>query len=176
MKIYRSLSFQIAVGACLGILVGLSFGPSVRFLGEFGQLLITLIKAVATPLIFLAILDAILTTEITWSKASKLLIVVSINSILAASIGVGISNLFHPGSYLDATRLAPVGAGKLDKFNLDSNALSFMGVLETDCPSQRFETFRRQLDDLGRGNGAPSRVRLTQGPREEGSKSGRAPH
>ena len=56
------LSLQITIGMAVGVAVGPALGARAAPLGELGRLVIQLIKAVATPLLFLAIVDAILKT------------------------------------------------------------------------------------------------------------------
>ena len=63
-KILKNLSFQIILALILGAVVGKLFGTSLGALGEIGKVVITLIKAAATPLLFFVILNSILTSEI----------------------------------------------------------------------------------------------------------------
>jgi DAACS family dicarboxylate/amino acid:cation (Na+ or H+) symporter len=84
----------------VGLLVGLSLGKSAFNLGEIGRLVIQLIKAAATPLLFLAIVHAILKTEIRGRAALRLFFWAMLNASIALTIGLLISNLFQPGRSL----------------------------------------------------------------------------
>lgn len=99
-KLLRSLSFQIIAALLLGALFGKLFGTSLSGFGEIGKIVITLIKAAATPLLFFVILNAILTTEISGKLGSKLILITSFNSLCALTIGIGLSKLFRAGESL----------------------------------------------------------------------------
>jgi DAACS family dicarboxylate/amino acid:cation (Na+ or H+) symporter len=95
------LSLQIVIGMAVGLVVGPLLGPSAAPLGELGKILIQLIKAVATPLLFFAIVNAILKSEVRGRQGMVMLGFALFNSCVALAIGLLISNVFHPGSLLD---------------------------------------------------------------------------
>jgi DAACS family dicarboxylate/amino acid:cation (Na+ or H+) symporter len=95
----------------LGLIVGPLLGAQASPLGEIGKLVIQLIKAVATPLLFFAIVNAILKTEVSWKQGSRLLMFAALNASIALVIGMTLSNALQPGQHLnvivsDATREA----------------------------------------------------------------------
>jgi len=94
------LYLQIVVAIVLGLVVGPLLDKDAIGLGEIGKLVIQLIKAAATPLLFFAIVNAILKTEIQGRSALRLLFFATLNAAIALSIGLGISNLLHPGRSL----------------------------------------------------------------------------
>ena len=96
-----TLTHQIIFAMLLGALVGYCFGPAVAGFGALGKLIIQLIKALAVPLVFFAIVDALITTHIPAKSALRLLTVTTINAFFAASIGLMLSNIFQPGSALN---------------------------------------------------------------------------
>lgn len=91
---------QILAGMGVGLVVGPLLGKDSAVLGELGSLVIQLIKAAATPLLFLAIVNAILKTEIRGREATRLLFWASLNASIALVIGLTISNVFEPGRSL----------------------------------------------------------------------------
>jgi DAACS family dicarboxylate/amino acid:cation (Na+ or H+) symporter len=95
------LSLQIAIGMAVGLVLGPLLGTRAEPLGELGRLVIQLIKAVATPLLFLAIVDAILKTEVRGRQGVVMLGFAALSSSIALAIGLVISNVFHPGRLLD---------------------------------------------------------------------------
>ena len=97
----RSLTGRILIAMALGIGVGVVFGPSTAGLGVAGKLFIQLIKVMAVPLVFFSIVDALVTTTLTWAAARKLLSVVVINTTCALVIGLALSNLVQPGQYFE---------------------------------------------------------------------------
>jgi DAACS family dicarboxylate/amino acid:cation (Na+ or H+) symporter len=100
MKYLKSLSVQIVLALLLGGFVGLTFGPAVGGLGELGKVIITLIKAAATPLLFFVILNSILTSEISGKLGAKLILITMFNAVCALAIGIGISTYFRAGDSL----------------------------------------------------------------------------
>ncbi len=99
-KFFRSLSFQIVLAMILGAVVGSYFGKDVGALGEIGKVVITLIKAAATPLLFFVILTSILTSEISGKLGTKLILINVLNSAVALAIGIGLSKFLRAGESL----------------------------------------------------------------------------
>jgi DAACS family dicarboxylate/amino acid:cation (Na+ or H+) symporter len=87
----------MALGAGVGVLCG----PSTVTLGIAGKLFIQLIKVMAVPLVFFSIVDALISTTLTWSAARKLLVVVALNTTIALTLGLTLSNLVEPGQYFE---------------------------------------------------------------------------
>jgi DAACS family dicarboxylate/amino acid:cation (Na+ or H+) symporter len=84
----------------LGLVVGPFLGPHAAPLGEAGKLVIQLIKAVATPLLFFAILNAILKTRVDGRSAVRMLLIATVNVTIALAIGLAASNVLRPGEHL----------------------------------------------------------------------------
>lgn len=84
----------------LGLVAGPLLGVQAAPLGEIGKLVIQLIKAVATPLLFFAIVNAIMKTEVTWKQGSRLLTFAAINASIALGIGMLLSNTLRPGDHM----------------------------------------------------------------------------
>jgi Na+/H+-dicarboxylate symporter len=97
-------------GMALGLAVGPVLGARAAPLGEIGKLVIQLIKAVATPLLFFAIVSAILKTEVRGRQGLVMLGFAGLSSSIALGIGLLISNLFHPGRLMDLHGLSKPGA------------------------------------------------------------------
>ncbi len=91
---------QILAAMLLGLIAGPLLGKSAAAFGELGKVVITLIKAVATPLIFLVIVNAILKTEIRLRAGARLLGWATLNACAALGIGLLLSNLLQPGRHL----------------------------------------------------------------------------
>jgi Na+/H+-dicarboxylate symporter len=81
----------------LGGLVGLWFGRRTERLGEVGSVIIDLIKALAGPLLFFAVVDAFLRTRVK-ARAAVLMVAISLtNAAIAVAIGLTLSNVLKPG-------------------------------------------------------------------------------
>jgi Na+/H+-dicarboxylate symporter len=98
--------YVTVVGA---MVIGLAIGPYIKPnvaapLGEFGKLVIQLIKGVATPLLFFAIIQAILKTSIAGRSAVRMLVIATVNVSIAVAIGLLASNLLRPGEHLTLSK------------------------------------------------------------------------
>ena len=98
------LYVRILIGVALGALLGVAFGerPIVfhltnRHLGELGLLVIRLLKALAVPLIFFAIVDAFVRTHISARRGLRMVAICLMNVSVAMAIGLTIMNLWRPG-------------------------------------------------------------------------------
>jgi DAACS family dicarboxylate/amino acid:cation (Na+ or H+) symporter len=136
-KAIRSTAFIIA-SIIVGIVIGLQLGTSAKPLGEVGKFYIDLIKAVAAPLLFFAILDAIVSSEVQWKSARKFLWVIAINTTIAATVGITIANIFEPGKHLEL-------GGKIPDSGLLSQAkdhkVDLVGFIHNLLPTSVVEPF-----------------------------------
>lgn len=94
------LSLQIAGAMALGLVVGPLVGVDAAPLGEVGKLVINLIKAAATPLLFLAIVNAVVKTEVSGRDGARMLGFATLNACIALTIGLSLSNVLRPGEHL----------------------------------------------------------------------------
>jgi len=101
------LYVQIIVAMGAGLVLGPLLGASAAPLGELGRLVVQLIKGVATPLLFFAIVSAILHAEIEAKGALRMLLAASFNATCALIIGLAISNWLRPGRHLETLAGAP---------------------------------------------------------------------
>ncbi len=88
----------------LGLLAGLCVGPWAGdfspLLGEVSRWVIQLIKALAVPLLFLAIVNAIHQTRMGWKSGARMLFIALLNAAIALVIGMGLSAWLRPGDAL----------------------------------------------------------------------------
>lgn len=101
----KSMTGRIALAMVVGGVVGAALGPKAAPFGELGKLVITLIKAAAAPLLFLAIVQAIVKTEVSARDGFRMVWVATLNASLALALGLTLSNVFKPGAHLDMAAL-----------------------------------------------------------------------
>ncbi|NBQ53299.1 MAG: hypothetical protein EBU49_06950, partial [Proteobacteria bacterium] len=101
-KIHLNLTLWLVIALAAGILTGVSFGPSVAFLGDLGKPVISIIKTVATPLVFFAIVDAVVTTHVRGISFLRLVTLTTFNGCIALAIGLCLHAFFQPGEALRA--------------------------------------------------------------------------
>lgn len=104
-KPYVPFYLQVIVAVLFGCAAGVYFGKdSAHYwandsLGEVGLAVIRLLKILAVPLIFVAIVDTILKTEITGKNAIRVITICFVNVTVAMVIGLAIMNAFEPGKH-----------------------------------------------------------------------------
>jgi len=135
------LYLQILAAMALGLLVGSVAGKQASGLGELGRIVVQLIKAAATPLLFLAIVNAILKTEIQGRSAGRMFFWAFLNAAIALSIGLLISNVITPGHSL-------VGIGRIDAKAAAAYAdkeIDLLATLERFVPTSLVTPFAENL-------------------------------
>jgi DAACS family dicarboxylate/amino acid:cation (Na+ or H+) symporter len=136
------LYLQIIVALVLGLVLGPLLGKRATPLGELGRLVVQLIKGVATPLLFFAIVNAVLRAEVAGRRALRMLGAAILNASLALFIGLSLSNLLRPGQHLEALArggAAPSAAGFADK------KIDFLGTLASYIPADIITPFSQNL-------------------------------
>jgi Na+/H+-dicarboxylate symporter len=100
LPLYTQVLIAVACGALLGVVFGQESylgGLRNEDLGGLGLLLVTLLKTLAIPLIFFAILDALIHTNLPLRQGAKLLLICLINVSVAMTIGLVLMNTWQPG-------------------------------------------------------------------------------
>jgi Na+/H+-dicarboxylate symporter len=103
------LVVQIVIGLVLGVPLGLLLGKDAGQLKLVSDLILQLLRLLATPLIFLSLFHAILTTNIKGRLAGQMMWILMSNTVIAILIGIGVANLLMPGQHvkLPAAAAAP---------------------------------------------------------------------
>jgi len=107
----------ILIAMLLGVVAGVALGDRAEPLSKLGSIIIDLIKGLAGPLLFFAVLDAFLRTRIE-ARSGGILVAISLtNAFIAIGIGLTLSNTLHPGRWLrvDDTAAVSLASGDLSK-------------------------------------------------------------
>lgn len=95
---------QVLIAVICGTVVGAAFGQDPylgglrnEHLGRVGMFVILLLKTLAIPLIFFAILDAFIRTSLPLRQGTRLIVICLINVSVAMAIGLVIMNTWQPG-------------------------------------------------------------------------------
>ncbi|HMS83695.1 MAG TPA: dicarboxylate/amino acid:cation symporter [Nitrospira sp.] len=100
IPLYLQVLIAVISGATLGVVFGQEpylNGLRNEQLGQLGLRVVWALKTLAIPLIFFAILDALVRTSIPLSQGTRLLIICLVNVSVAMAIGLAIMNLWRPG-------------------------------------------------------------------------------
>jgi len=92
------LVVQLVAAIALGVLAGVLLGKRAEVLGELGVLVVRMLKALATPLVFFAVVDSFCRAEIPARQGAKLLGVCLVNAAVAGAVALGLSALVSPGA------------------------------------------------------------------------------
>jgi DAACS family dicarboxylate/amino acid:cation (Na+ or H+) symporter len=87
----------VLVAVVLAIPVGLSWGEGATRLNLLPDLIIRAIKALAAPLVVLAILSAIVANDIRGRQGTRMMVYYLINTLVAMGFGLLLTNLVRPG-------------------------------------------------------------------------------
>ena len=95
---------QVVIAVICGTIVGALFGQEPYLgglrneqLGRLGMFVIVLLKWLAIPLIFFAVLDAFMTTVLPLRQGTRLILICLVNVSVAMAIGLTIMNTWQPG-------------------------------------------------------------------------------
>ena len=107
------LPLRVVIGVVLGANIGyftsdilpsgameprdLGFGWKNSHLGEIARLYIQILTALATPLIFFAVIEAFVRTQISGRQGLKMFAICVVNIAVAFTVGLVILNVFQPG-------------------------------------------------------------------------------
>ncbi|MFN3649948.1 MAG: dicarboxylate/amino acid:cation symporter [Armatimonadota bacterium] len=107
---HAPLYLRILAGLLLGTAVGAAFGPQVEWLQVVSDLILRLLRALAPPLILIAIIRALMTAELGSGSVGRLAYLLVLNTLVAICIGLAVANLVRPGTLakLDAPKPPPV--------------------------------------------------------------------
>jgi len=108
IPLYIKILIALILGAILGI-YGKQMGFDSTKLKWISDLVLRMLRLLATPLIFSAVLGSILTANVTGKKAGRLMALLMGNSIIAILIGLLVANIMRPGDHVpvfrDATKV-----------------------------------------------------------------------
>lgn len=110
---------QLLVALVAGGLLGCGLGARAAILGELAQLFVALLKLLATPLVFFAIVDTIVATQVPLKRALILLPASAVNALVAAAIALGLGHALPLGRFVDLVRLRAIVKRPLPPTRLD---------------------------------------------------------
>jgi Na+/H+-dicarboxylate symporter len=122
-----------------------ALGRFTGTLGYLGSLVVDLIKGLAGPLLFFAVIDAFLRTRVRGRNAAVMLGISGINAAIAVVIGLSLSNLIQPGRFLEQSAKAGAGGqgevADLQRFAPGQRPLDFLRDLLGFVPTNPVEPF-----------------------------------
>lgn len=92
------LGLRVLLAVMLGVLIGLAAGERAVPLGEVALLIIRALKTLATPLLFVAVVEAFIEARITGRMGAVLVAICLLNGSVASGIALGLARLFPVGN------------------------------------------------------------------------------
>lgn len=99
------LFVRILIGLVLGIIVGLRMGVDASRFRPLSEIVLQLLRLLATPLIFVAVLNAIYKANTSGKAAGRLLTLLMTNTVVAILVGLLVANLIQPGKLVHTSPL-----------------------------------------------------------------------
>ena len=133
---------QILLGTALGLVVGPLLGTQALVLGTLGKIVVQLIKGAATPLLFFAIVHAVLTTQIRGRAALRLLFFATVECVHRAwRSGSGCPTSSCPGARCRQFSALPTAARR----SYANKKIDVLATLEGFVPSNFVTPFAENL-------------------------------
>ncbi len=130
------LYWRILVGMLCGILVGLALGERAEFLRIPSGIILQLLSALAPPLILIAVVHVLMTSDIPRSSVARLAGLLLLNTSVAIFIGLAVANIMQPGKW---------GAGAENSSNSAENTETAVGELSANPFEQLLGSLPRSL-------------------------------
>jgi Na+/H+-dicarboxylate symporter len=99
------LLVQLLVATAAGALAGALLGARAAWLGQAALVFVDVLKLLATPLVFVAIVDTFVTTRLPLKRALVLLPLSALNAVVAAAIAIGLAHALPLRRFVDLPRL-----------------------------------------------------------------------
>lgn len=97
---------RILIALVLGIVTGWLLGDRAEALKPFYQIVLRLLGALATPLIFIAVIHALVKAQVSGGLAARMMWLLMFNTVVAILVGLLVANTLQPGRQAN---LAPEG-------------------------------------------------------------------
>ena len=102
VPLYLKIIVALILGAILG-LFGKQLGFDATKLKWISDLVMRILRLLATPLIFSAVLGSIINANVSGKKAGRLMFLLASNSVVAILVGLLVANIMRPGDQLHLT-------------------------------------------------------------------------
>ncbi len=90
---------RILVALILGVIAGELMGAHAALFKPFSAVVLRLLGALATPLIFIAVVQALYKANVSGRTGAKLVSLLLLNTLVAILIGLLVANLLQPGHH-----------------------------------------------------------------------------
>ncbi len=142
-RLGRNLTVRVLVAILLGVLLGIYSPETAKAMRPVGETFINLVKMIITPVIFLTVVLGIAQTadlKRVGRVGLKALLYFEVVTTLALAIGLVVMNVVHPGTGIDASRVA---TADVSQYATQGQAMTFVGFLSHIVPTSIVDAFAR---------------------------------
>lgn len=132
------LALRIIIAIVLGTIAGLIWKQDVAGWDKPAKMIVDVIKVLAMPLIFLAIVHVLMASKVTGKQVGKLTRLLVVNTCVAIAIGLLLANVIQPGKHAGSAGNPPAAG---------ANPKTLGGLLEDAIP----KSILGPLTDSGSG-------------------------
>jgi Na+/H+-dicarboxylate symporter len=104
------LYLRILIALVLGLFTGILMGERALVFEIPSKVILQLLGALAPPLILVAVMHVLMTTEVTGKNAGRLAVLLLLNTTMAIVIGMLVANLVRPGTWSELKKPEPAAA------------------------------------------------------------------
>lgn len=123
------LLVQLVVATVVGGLTGAALGPRAAVLGQLALVFVEILKLLATPLVFVAVVDTFASTRLPARRALVLLPVSALNALVAAGIAIGLAHLVPLARLVDLGKLRALATAPAAHASLRVPAVNLLWVV-----------------------------------------------
>jgi len=120
------LYVRILIALVVGLIIGLLFGPSASVLEIFSKIILRLLGAIAPPLILIAVIHVLMTSDIPAKSAGRLTWLLLLNTTVAILIGLTVANVLQPGKWSSLPVVSAEPAEKSEKLEKGPNPIEII--------------------------------------------------
>jgi DAACS family dicarboxylate/amino acid:cation (Na+ or H+) symporter len=100
VRIVIAMLLGIIIGKMIGLLPQEQVREIAKYFLDFAKIILDLLKMVAVPLIFTAVIHAIMNAQIPKGTGKRIVFLLLTNTLVAIFIGLLVGNLLQPGSWV----------------------------------------------------------------------------
>lgn len=150
------LYLRILIALVLGALVGSAWGVGAANLEVPAKLILKVLGALAPPLILVAVIQALIKTEVRGKLAGRLGFLLVLNTVVAIAIGLTVANVIRPGTHGQLAPPAPKPTASSKETDPQKKLiLETMEKAGWKAPAAKKEVWEQFLDNVPTSLGGP---------------------
>ena len=157
MPLYVRILIALLIGSTLGYILNASGKPVwVVYLDIPSKTILRMLSMLAPPLVLVAVIQALVKTEIPAGVARRLGILLLLNTVVAILIGLFVANVLRPGAGTNLQKPAPKASLASKESDPEKKLiLETMEAVGYKAPEPKKDVFATFIDNVPKSIGAP---------------------